>query len=76
MKNKIIDIIENVTGYKDLRNNMEIDLLESEILDSMAFIELISCLEEEFDIEIQPTTVNSDTWRNIDKIIELVETLK
>lgn len=76
MKNKIIDIIENVTGYKDLRNNMEIDLLESEILDSMAFIELISCLEEEFDIEIQPTTVNPNIWRSIDKIIELVETLK
>ena len=75
MKNKIIDIIENVTGYKELRKNLEIDLLESEILDSMAFIELISCLEDEFDIEIQPTTVKSDTWRKIDKIVELVETL-
>lgn len=73
MKGKIIDIIENVTGYKDLRNNMEIDLLESEILDSMAFIELISCLEEEFDIEIQPTQVKPDTWRSINSIIELVK---
>lgn len=76
MENKVIEIIENITGYKELKNNVDIDLLENEILDSMAFIELISCLEDEFDIEIQPTTVNPDTWRNVNKIIELVEKLK
>ena len=55
MEEKIIGIIERVTEYKDLRKNIEIDLLENEILDSLAFIELINSLEEEFDIEIYPT---------------------
>lgn len=73
MEEKIIEIIQNITGYKELKNNMDIDLLENEILDSVAFIELISCLEEEFDIEIQPTTVNPDTWRSVGKIVDLVE---
>ena len=73
MEEKIIEIIENLTNYKELRENKDIDLLENEILDSLAFIELITSLEEEFDIEIQPTQVNPDTWRNVSKITELVK---
>lgn len=73
MEEKIIDIIENLTNYKELRENKDIDLLENEILDSLTFIELITSLEEEFDIEIQPTQVSPDTWRNVSKITELVK---
>ena len=73
MEEKIIEIIENLTGYTELKENKDIDLLENEILDSLAFVELITALEEEFDIEIQPTQVNPDTWRNVGKITELVK---
>lgn len=76
MEEKIIEIIENLTGYKNLKENIDIDLLENEILDSLAFIELITTLEEEFDIEIQPTQVEPNTWRNIKKISDLVKSLQ
>lgn len=76
MKEKIIEIVERVTGYKELKENIDIDLLENEILDSLAFIELLTALEEEFDIEIQPTQVDANTWRNIDNIVWLVERLR
>lgn len=76
MKDKIIDIIEEVSGYKNLRENLDVDLLRNEILDSLAFIELISTLNDEFDIEIQPTQVKPETWRDVDKIVELVESLR
>lgn len=76
MKDKIIDIIEEVSGYKNLRENLDVDLLQNEILDSLAFIELISTLNDEFNIEIQPTQVKPETWRNVDKIVELVESLQ
>lgn len=73
MENKIIDIIVEVCGDDSIRNNLDIDLLENDILDSLAFITLIARLEEEFNIEIQPTQVKPDTWRKIDSIIELVK---
>lgn len=76
MEERVIEIIENLTGYKQLKENKDIDLLENEILDSLAFVELITALEEEFDIEIQPTQVNPDTWRNMEKIAELVKSLQ
>lgn len=76
MEERIIEIIENLTGFKNLKKNKDIDLLENEILDSLAFIELITNLEEEFDIEIQPTQVSPDTWRKIENIVKMVEDLK
>lgn len=76
MEEKIIEIIENLTGYDKLKENVDIDLLENEILDSLAFIELMTTLEEEFNIEIQPTQVDTNTWRSVKKIAELVEKLK
>ena len=71
MKEQIIDIIKKVTGYDELRE--DIDLLEEDIIDSLAFIELITELEDTFNIEIQPTQVPGDTWRSIDGIVKLVE---
>ena len=76
MEERVIEIIENLTGYKELKENKDIDLLENEILDSLAFVELITVLEEEFDIEIQPTQVNPETWRNVEKIIELIKSFQ
>lgn len=76
MEEKIIEIIVNLTGFNELKENKDIDLFENEILDSLAFIELITALEEEFNIEIQPTQVNPNTWRSVKKITELVKSMK
>ena len=46
MEEKIIDIIEELTGYEELREKRDIDLLENDILDSLAFIELINALND------------------------------
>lgn len=73
MEDKIINIIANVCEDTSIKENLDIDLIENEILDSLAFVNLISKLEEEFDIEIQPTQVDPDTWRSVYSIIELVK---
>ena len=76
MEEKIIEIIENLTEYKNLKDNINIDLLENDILDSLAFIELITSLEEEFNIEIQTTQLSPDTWRNVKNIVQMVKNLQ
>jgi D-alanine--poly(phosphoribitol) ligase subunit 2 len=76
MEEKIIEIIEKISDCRNLRENRDIDLLENEVLDSLTFIELITALEDEFNIEIQPTEVKPDTWRSITSIVNLVTTLK
>ena len=76
MEDKVIDIIVEISENEEIRNNLEIDLIESEIIDSLGFINLISRLEEEFDIEIQPTQVKPETWRRIDGIVKLITSYK
>lgn len=76
MKEQIIDIIIKLTEYEDLRNNPNVNLIKEDILDSLAFIELISELEDKYDIEIQPTQIPNDTWNSVDNIVKMVENLK
>ena len=76
MREKIIETIVRLTGYEDLKNNQDINLIKEDILDSLAFIELIEELENEFDIEIQPTQIPADSWDNIDNIEKLVKSLQ
>lgn len=73
MEDRVINIIAEICENETIKDNLDIDLIENEILDSLAFITLISRLEDEFDIEIQPTQVKPDTWRSINSIIELVK---
>ena len=73
MKEIILEMVIRLTGYEELRNNQNINLIEEDILDSLAFLQLINELNNEFDIEIQPTQVSSDTWNNIDNIVKMVE---
>ena len=71
MKDENIKIIKEISNTdEDIEN---IDLLENEILDSLAFIELINELEDRFDIEIYPTQIDSNVWRSAKKIAEMVE---
>lgn len=76
MEDKVIDIIVEISENYEVRNNLEIDLIENEIIDSLGFINLISRLEEEFDIEIQPTQVKPETWRSVSSIVELIKSYK
>lgn len=70
MKDEIKDILNEITGFQV---EDEMDLLENDIIDSLSFIELIEALENRYNIELQPTQIPSDTWRSIDKIVELIK---
>ena len=71
-----MDIIIRLTGYDDLYKYADIDLIGEDILDFLAFIELINELEERYDIEIQPTQVPGKSFSSVDNIVRLVESLK
>lgn len=47
------------------------DLLEEELLDSLAFIELLEGLED-LGITLQPTRIPKDWFRTVDSILALV----
>jgi len=49
------------------------DLFDSGVLDSMAFVELLALLEQEFGVEVTLNDVEIDNFRSMVKIAEFVE---
>lgn len=76
IEKRVIDIIIEETKNTELSIDSDVDLIEEDIIDSLAFINVIERLNDEFGIEIQPTQVNPNVWRKVERIIELVVSLK
>ena len=67
IKKILFEICEN-----ELVNDDDIDLVESGILDSYAFIELFSKLED-YDIYLQPTRIDRSKLHTVKGIQELID---
>ena len=52
--------------------SVDTDLVEGGILDSLAFVELLVNLEQEFVVEVPMDSVDIDNFRSISKIAEFV----
>lgn len=75
MKDKILQLLVDVCEDETILEDETINLIETNILDSLAFINLISRLEEEFNIEIEPTEVPYEVWTSTKSIVEFVQNL-
>ena len=71
MDEMIRSLLVRVCGTEDALDE-SIDLIDSGILDSLAFIELLTELDFE-GISIQPTQVDRNRFRSVNSIIELVK---
>ena len=71
MDEMIRNLLVRVCGTEDALDE-SIDLIDSRILDSLAFIELLTELDFE-GISIQPTQVDRNRFRSVNSIIELVK---
>lgn len=67
VKKILYEITENKKVYDD-----NIDLFESGILDSFAFIEFFSILED-MNIELEPTRIDKDKLRTVKGIEKLIQ---
>ena len=55
MKEKVLDIFEEVTKTDEIREDLDLDLFEAGLLDSLGIIEVLLKIEEVFGIKLQPT---------------------
>ena len=74
MEQHIKDILVDICGSEQVLED-GVDLLDSGLLDSLAFISLLMALEDE-GIDIQPTQVDRNCFRTGEGIIDLVKKLQ
>ena len=58
-KQKVIDLLCDISGEDDVADNMDTDLFEEGYLDSMGAIELLVALEDELDMQFDDDAVQS-----------------
>lgn len=70
---KVLDMLEDICDDDAVREERDIDLFDAGLLDSMAAIELLVAIEEEFGVRIAPTAVDRDEMNTVNKIIHQIE---
>ncbi|MDR1568711.1 MAG: D-alanine--poly(phosphoribitol) ligase subunit DltC [Streptococcaceae bacterium] len=73
MDKRVYDVIERVSGSDEFLSDIEMDLFEEGILDSMRAIMLIVELENEFDVSLPPSEMDRDEWNTASKIVKRIE---
>lgn len=70
---KVLDMLEDICDDDAVREERDIDLFDAGLLDSMAAIELLVAIEEEFGVQIAPTAVDRNEMNTVNKIIHQIE---
>lgn len=73
VEEKMLDMLEEVCGDEEVRDHRDEDLFEFGFLDSMAAVELLVVIEDEFGVSIAPTEVEREEMNTVNLIIEQVE---
>lgn len=70
--NRVLDLIEEICGDDIVRDEPDIDLFEEGLFDSLAAIEFLVNLEDEFGVSIAPTELEREQMNTPAKAIERV----
>lgn len=72
MEKEVLDILTEITGTDEIKEDRDIKLFEDGLLDSLGMIELLVQLEEKLGIVIEPTEVERKDIETPNKIIEYI----
>ena len=75
IKEQIVEILKDSTG-EDFSDNMDQELYESGIMDSMSTVQMLLTLQETFDITVPVSEFNRDDWNTPNKLVEQVKKLQ
>lgn len=73
MEEKVLDLLVKLCEDESLRNNLDMDLFEDDLIDSLAFAELLFLIEEDFGVIIAPSEVAREDINTASKIIFLIK---
>ena len=69
----VLKELEKYTGTDQVRKDLNIDLFGDKLLDSLATVELIIALSEDFGMDLSPGEIEREMWATPQKIIDYFE---
>ena len=72
MRDKLLDIIENICGDEIVKENPDINLLEEDLIDSLDYVRLLLDIQDEYGVVLSPSEFTREQMDTPNKIIETV----
>lgn len=72
IESRVLEMLEEICDDEAVREERDVDLFEASLLDSLAAIEVLVGIEENFGVEIAPTAVERKEMNTVNKIIEQI----
>ena len=69
----VLDIFEEVTGTDEIREDLDLDLFEAGLLDSLGIIEVLLKIEDIFEIKLQPTDLEKSDMATVNNLVAFLE---
>ena len=76
MKDTVLDILEEITGTDEVKQNLDVNLFDEGLMDSMATVQLLVELEGQLDVQVPVSEFDREEWDTPNKIIAKVTELK
>lgn len=73
MKNQVLEMLEEICEDTVVRDDLDINLFDTGLLDSLAVTVLIVEIENRFGIILSPTEVEREEMDTPNKLITLIE---
>lgn len=72
MEEKLLDIMEEICDDGAVREDLDLDLFEEGLLDSLAIAELLIAIEDAFHVTLSPTEYDKEEFSTIHKIEQIL----
>ena len=73
MKDKVLEIFIEVTGNDEILEDLDLNLFDAGLLDSLAIIEVLLKIEENLGIKLQPTDLEREDMSTVNKMTAFLE---
>ncbi len=68
---RLLTLLKQVNSEVDFENNKS--LVTDGVLDSIDIISIVSAIEEDYSIEIDPTEIDPDNFESAEAILEMIK---
>ena len=76
IKEQVIEMLEEICEDEVVREDLDINMKEEGLMDSLAFVEMLVKIEEIFGLSIAPTEVTYEEIDTPNKVISYIENRK
>ena len=73
IREQILEMLEEICEDEVVKEDLDINLKEEGLMDSLAFVEMLVRIEENFGLSIEPTEVTYEEIDTPNKVISYIE---